>query len=555
MENNTKFCTSCGKQIPADAQFCSGCGAPQAVAEAPQNAETVVAETPVENYAPAAQTAPKGGVSVILTKILSPLIVASIALIMFITAFLPVIKISTGTDKSDSVYKIGAFNAVTFMFDSLKSVESEDLQDSLLYAKFEDNYELLYDEVKDLDIDDFDSYNELPARVKKLMNKTFILQTRMELQSEETKTNLSIVIAGLTALLYIVASVAFFAFALLNLVKALTANSDEEAKGTIEQSKLNMLFFAIPMVLAITYFSGIMSLASIGMSNASMSLAGAASFTFVVVFLAFAASVALEIVFNLEKFISTVKEKLMKLIGVGAALVLSVALLIALSSPILTAAVSAKFGGRNSEKTVNIPLETSYFAGLGMTEDEKEYADERFERDEDVKSYAVENLFDDFEYYTTKQIKDGKANSDNLDFVNGVSVYAGIYKTNFIYGLIALLYIVAFALSAYGVWSSLVAIVNGKKIGPSLTLANAIVVAVAVVLALVFAMAVNGAVKGFEIDDYSLGLSFGAICALLFAAGAKACEVVLGKMEAKVAIPVAEAPAETAEAPSNEENI
>ena len=34
MENNIKFCTNCGKQIPADAKFCSVCGAAQVSVEA-----------------------------------------------------------------------------------------------------------------------------------------------------------------------------------------------------------------------------------------------------------------------------------------------------------------------------------------------------------------------------------------------------------------------------------------------------------------------------------------------------------------------------------------
>jgi len=549
MENNTKFCSTCGKQIPADAQFCTVCGAPQTTV---QSVETATEESaPAAEAAPAQETSSKGSANSFLSKILSPLIVATIALIMMICAFLPIFKVTTGDDKEDPSYKVSAMNVASFMLDSFKSLSDEDIADSNLYSKFEDKYVDFRDAMSDFDADDYDSYDELPGRVKRLYNDLFIIQARMQLQSEETKTTLALVVAGLVALLYVAASVAFFVFALIKLIPALTTKEDgEAAAGGLPQNKLNMIFLAVPALLALLYFSGSMAFATLGISSSNLGVSGAATFNFVVVFIAICASIAFDIIFDVKAFLKAVKENLMKLIGVGAALALSVAMLIALSSPVLSASVSAKFGGRNSEKKVNIPLDTSYFAGLGMTDEEREYADKAFDSNEDVKEYSVENLFDDFEDYTTTEIKNGKANSDNEYFVKRVSIYSGLYKVNFFFGFISLLYIAAFAFAAYGVWYNLVAVMNGKKSGPSFNLACAIVVAVAAFLALVFAVVFNGAVKGFGIRDYSLGLSFGAICAILFAVGAKVCNTVFGKLAAKAdcealaaeAAPAGEAP-------------
>lgn len=553
MDNNTKFCSNCGKQIPADAQFCAVCGAPQATV---QSAENISAEeAPVAEAAPVTENAEgvKAFDKKLLSKILSPLIVAAIALVMLITAFLPIVKVNAGTDEDAPVYKVSALNTVTFMFDSFKSMSSEDIRDSKLYEKFEDQYENFYDEMKDLEAEDYDSYKELPGKIKNLYNKIFVTSTRMSLQSENYKTNLSLVVAGLAALLYVAASVAFFAFAVMNLLKAISANEEEEKKEAFDQKKMNKLFLAIPMVLALAFFSGKMAFTTFGISEKLMSLSGAAVFTFIVVFLAFAASLALEIVFDVKKFVSEVKEKLVKLIGVAVPLILSVVILIALSSPVLSASVSAKFGGRSSEKKMNIPLETSYFAGLRMTESEKENADEKFDSEDEAKELAVKSLFSGFANYSVKDVKEGEANSKNASFVSNVSSYAGVYKLNFVYGLVAVLYIVAFALAAYGVWCGLVAVINGEKEALSLAKVNAAVVAVAIVVALVFAISVNGAVKGFGVKDYSIGLSFGAILTLLLALVAAVSDKLVAFVKVKAA-PAAEAPvaAPEEEAPASQ---
>lgn len=558
MDNNTKFCSTCGKQIPADAQFCTVCGAPQTT---DQSVETAPEESaPAAEAAPAAENAEgvKAFDKKLLTKILSPLIVAAIALIMLITAFLPVVKVNAGTDEDAPVYKVSALNTVTFMFDSFKSMSSEDIRDSKLYEKFEEQYENFYDEMKDLGAEDYDSYKELPGKIKNLYNKIFVTSTRMSLQSENYKTNLSLVVAGLAALLYVVATVAFFAFAVMNLLKAVSANEEEEKKEAFDQKKLNKLFLAIPMVLALAFFSGKMAFTTFGISERLMSLSGAAVFTFIVVFLAFAASLALEILFDVKKFVSVAKEKLVKLIGVAASLLLSVVILITLSSPVLSASVSAKFGGRSGEKKMNIPLETSYFASLRMTESEKEYAESKFDTEDEAKEIAVKSLFGGFASYSVKDVKEGEANSKNASFVSNVSSYAGIYKLNFIYGLVAVLYIVAFALAAHGVWCGLVALLNGEKESVSFAKVNVAVVAVAVIAALVFAISVNGAVKDFGVKDYSLGLSFGAILTLLLALVAAVSDKLVAFVkvkaahagEAPVAAPAEETPAE--ETPAEE---
>ena len=551
MENNTKFCSTCGKQIPAEAQFCPVCGAPQTTV---QSAENAPAETaPAAEAAPAVENAEsvKSFDKKLLTKILSPLIVAAISFIMLITAFLPIVKVNAGTEKDDPVYKISALNTVTFMFDSFKSMPSEDLRDSKIYEKFEDQYEAFYDEMKDLEAEDYDSYKELPGRIKNLYNKIFITSTRMSLQSESYKTNLPLVVAGLASLIYVVASVAFFAFAVMNLLKAVSAKEEEEKKEVFDQKKLNKLFLAIPMVLALAFFSGRIALAALGISGREISASGAATFTFIVVFFAIAASLAFEILLDVKKFVITVKEKLFKLIGVVVPLLLSVIILITLSSPILSASVSAKFGGRSSEKKMNIPLETSYFAGLRMTESEKDYAEERFDAEDEVKEAAVKSLFGGFASYSVKDVKDGEANSKNASFVSGVSDYAGVYKLNFLYGLIAILYVAAFAIAAYGVWSGLVTIINGEKEVNSLAKVNVVVIAVAAVIAIVFAISVNGAVKGFGVKDYSLGLSFGAICSLALAIVLAASDKIFALVEAKTAPEVAAPVSETS---SEEEN-
>ena len=545
MENNFKFCSQCGKPLAPEAKFCASCGAAQSTNAAPApEAPAPAPEAPAYTYtapaneAPAYQAEPapeapaKGGN--FLTRCLTPLIVASLAFIMLITAFCPILKIdkSEDWDLKGAYLKVSAFNATQLMLDSFKEVEDyQDLYDSALYEKYEEQYEKLYDRYEDeLDeIDDVKNFNELPAGLRKAMNKITFMEMRLGHQISQEKTNIATIVSGLMGLAYIAISIAFFVVALIKLIKALTSK-DEENDGS--QAKVNRLFLAVPMVLAFAFFAFKMSLCAYGLSAAKVSVAGGAAFTFVIVALAVSASVVLGIVLNLSEAVAKIKANLMKLIGAGVSLLLSVLILFALSAPVLNATVTAEFDGRSKKTDAKISVDSSFFAGLQLTEEQKEYADEMADLDHDDAEYYVEDAFEEFEDYSVSEIKKGEADYENRNFIGTVAIIGGLYKANVIFGLISVLYLVAFAFALVSLWNTLSSIVNEKAVGKSFAVANIAIIGTALILAFAFMFVINGAVEKYGVSGYSLGIGFGIIAALLLAIGAKVAPSILFKGQA-----------------------
>lgn len=574
MENNIKFCTQCGQQLSADAMFCTKCGAAQSKVDAAPTAQPepqpVAQPTAQPATQPAAQSAAapneKKGLS-IPTKAIQPLIAAAVALLMLIMAFLPIANMKTSYYGVDEV-KIGvsAADSVTFMFDSFKSLDAKDLADSPLADKAED----IIEDMSDLE-EDADSFDELSPAAKKLVKQVLIITYRAQLQSEDTKSGLHFVIAGLSALLYIAAAVALFIISLFKLLRAFDLTEKlklNSLKLDLPKGIVNMIFFAVPMLLALTYYS----VASI--MGGDMSTSGGAVFTFILAALVLAAHIAVEFLVDKGAFIAAVKENMKKLISVGASLVLAIALLVSLSAPVLTANARLKVGKKASKYDAEFDVDKDYFASLNITEDqiesheesreeyEEQYEEYKEQYDKNKDWYGDDYSFDydtyeeyvakklqnytdrEYTYYTKSDVEEGKADYINTSLMNEIIMYDELYGMQSIYRFIPTLYIAAAMVALFVIWNNLVAIVNGKKNNkiPSkiVSIAGAAIVAIAVIIALIFASKISGAVKTYEVDNYSIGLSLGAIFAIVFAAGAVALEYMLPKLFGPVAPTAAE---------------
>ena len=238
----SKFCIHCGTQLVDEARFCSNCGKPQQSAEIDsadvcKGTPACIVEEATAEVPTATQEAPacavEEEVSEIPTvmqkeqdsfdtvskpkkKLSVPILIRNavllaVAVIMFAFSFAPIYEEEA---YGDELYmEVSPVNLITFMFDSFKTEDDDDLMDSPLYDEIEELSEKIQDEYDE-------DTEELTPRGKRLRSKCLILMYRLVLQSEEYPTGISEILPAVVSFIYMLLTLALLVFATLNFISS-----------------------------------------------------------------------------------------------------------------------------------------------------------------------------------------------------------------------------------------------------------------------------------------------------------------------------------------------
>lgn len=213
-ENATIYCRNCGRQCLEGDHFCPHCGLPLD----PTKCARVRVKKPRSAV-----------VSRLLTvKFFRNAAILLLSLLVLLTAFLPFVKLDTGTELSEMFgepmkieFRFSGIDFITLFFDSLhndtaKQIEESRLNDKLLDATAE--MAQAFESVEDV--------NDLTREQKHLVERVIHLGLRLTSRSEDAAFAPSLLLAAVTSFLYMTFAVGFVAVALLNLLWHLLGRRD-----------------------------------------------------------------------------------------------------------------------------------------------------------------------------------------------------------------------------------------------------------------------------------------------------------------------------------------
>ena len=217
-ENTGIYCRNCGRQCLAGDSFCPTCGLPLDPVKGERTREVVHERKP---RSPVASR-------FLSVKFFRNAAILLLSLLVLVTAFVPLVQGDTGTEINALVgipvkieFRFGGMDFITFFFDNLhndtaKEIEESRLCDRLLDAEAE--AEQTFKGVTNT--------NDLTRDQKQLIERLMHLSLRVMLRSEDAAFAPSLLFAAVTSLLYMLFAVAFFVFALLNLLFHLLGRRD-----------------------------------------------------------------------------------------------------------------------------------------------------------------------------------------------------------------------------------------------------------------------------------------------------------------------------------------
>ena len=536
-----KFCTNCGAELEENVKFCTSCGT-QVTSEA----------SAPEKEAPAQKNTSMN------TKKLLSLGVAALAFVlsfvMLILAFCPILKeIQPGSLEAE--LKISPLQNVAFVFDAIQSKDYEDLEDTLLYERYEDAAEEFYDE---LDGDE-DDYDDLSAKAKRLYNKCSILQTRLAMRTDTVGLNPSMLIAAVLSLVYVLVAAALFALSAWYLLTLLlgTEGIGEKLEGLRSLSFLNKpeacvkkyliaALCALPMV-AIALF-GTMFMTFEGESLKTV-IAGPGVCVIVFSALLFGGLIA-------ERMLAGECKLDRALITCGIAFVCALLLTVLAFAPVIRANIKAEFDGRSTKKTAHTSMSASALTSWFVTKETKDQLKDSMEDMEDVyndedeaKEMLVNSACPSFGYYKFRDVEDGEYNVSILSFLLVTHVAGGYLGMSWVFGLVTLFNLLVVIAGCALMWCNLNAIAGGKTIeaiGKYAKCVGLIAAVVALLIAILFAIMTTSTIDKYMKNDYkiSVGVGAGIIFMVIFAVVNFLLPTIMDKVSAGLPKKAEDAPAE-----------
>jgi len=466
-----KICPNCNTECAPEASFCTKCGTaltgkspvaqPVSVAQ-PEPAPEVAAQPeptpvaqPTREFAPAAQpksqtfarpqalvmqpqaTRPPRKMTFNLKKLICSGVLTVLSLVLLLFSFLPVAKSSIENSDMDISVKINAFDAVGFMFDTLKNQEYEDILDSKLGDKIED----LSDELED-EYDDIDDLSDLPRSANKTISKLVKLSYKMGLRSEDTKFSTTVFIGGIAALTYIALTFSAFVYAVLTLASVFAkteSHSDKSIKHLIIAPFMAWISAIALKLSNLTVFFNTMG-SDDGAKTSSPLFIWGVIFAVVIV----AARIMQSIIFEKKEF------SIQNLITGSITFVLAIATVLLCTSNVMKAKVEAIFENKDTESTATVKVDPSiYTQFLEYDFDNKDDDEEKTkpkDQDKDVYKTMLSSLMKGYENYTVKEVKKGEADAhtDNV-IVSSLSMWNSSLMTLFGFTSLFLILAAAFA--------------------------------------------------------------------------------------------------------------
>lgn len=575
----TKFCINCGNGLPAEAKFCSACGAPQAEQEAaPVQAESAaMANAPVQEAVAApvyaapvsAPAAPKKKKKMCkekkswIIKLIRNSLITAISLVMLIMAFLPIVSFDvkdsldavgmdsllSKIDNDDEIYfNMNAFDFAAILFDTMKSYDEDDLYDSNLKDKLSDVMDELEDEI---DYDD----EEISDKGIRLLDKAFTLTLRYLCQSEEVSVTPAIVVLPVMAIVYILVALAAFVLSVLNLLSCF-AFGKKFADNRIFKALVSLIAI-VPVVVYALFYVSTACFSPVGMSGALVTM-------LVMSVVAIALLIVYSIIF--EKHEAKLKPVARIVACAVAALVIGLTF-----APFANSNIKSEFKNTSSKKEVSISVGANDFDSFIITESMDESLESMVDMSKSETKNELESAFDYFSYFTTKQIKNGMADSVNLQLIMMLFATEGAYVILPIFTALPILNLLVLIFAGLILWQNIKYFIlreYSKKVVKTSKILAAVFAAIALALVVVFVAMLAYFTSEYGPKNYSVSVGAGFIVMLVSVIAMVCCPFKFGNKtetpvyayaapvanEAAASAPVAEEASAQAEPVSDDED-
>lgn len=506
-----KFCIYCGAEISPDAIFCSDCGKKQpekaATLVEPQKADSDAVAAPVfipSEPSPARKTKASGS---FIARIIRNSILLFLALIMVISAFLPLTTFEFNYSYSDFDLEINlsAVDQVVVLFDSFKNLDNEELMETKLWEKATEIGEFIEDNYDDED-------DELSELAEEKLSKFCLLLVRMNAQSEDFSTPVMYYVSSVFSLIYIVNAIALFVFALLNLLasfKLLGSAKESMYKWTVRALTLT------PVLLIIAFFN-----ISIALSKSAVPMmSDTAIETIVLSITAIISLLVLRIVFSKGEG---------KLCPVPRAIAATLAIIVIFLSfaPVFTASVYTTFSGSEKAKTADIKMNVSFFEAFHIDELTKAELEDKLENyTTEQKTNTLAAIFAQFNSIRKKDAEGasgGLINNSLIVTLFGMKTSSAVLK---LIPLISLLYIGTIVGASLILWQNASYFANSQY-SKRIVIAGKITSAVCATLALAASITLLVVIQSLDSylpKGYDISISAGVIFLALFAFGSIFC--------------------------------
>lgn len=512
-----KFCTNCGAQLSSDAKFCYNCGKQQDLVESSEisveNQQVLESqpvkepiETPIYNetneYCKQNQNNCKNksfksilkGGSVI--DFIRKCLFTVLALVMFGLSFAPVYSYNFVYNKNDVKISYTAIDGITFMFDSFKSLTTEDLQDSDLAIEIEDLIKEMAEEIF--------KNGEISSYGENLLNQLCIKEIRLKLQEDTFNTMSIIVINGIFSLGYILLTASFLVLAVLDLLKG---NKNKYV------SVLAVTSFAFSIILYSTY-SFMLKLINASSSTLDSSIGGGTLATLIISGIIFVAISVMRYIANKGKGLQKVN-----IIPRIVAIALSILVITLSFSSVYSVGVRTLFSERETKTEVSIKVDATLFTDFEITENEDAIESLKALSKASKQEY-FENLFNDYGDYTVREVKNGDcdAMTNNIIYLLAASkLVVGVAQ---VFAIVPILFLLGLIFAAMVLSQNILYFMNGayneKFVRTSKTL-SLVFALLGFIMSVLFLIIVNNFVSMYMPKGFTVSLASGVILLLVFA--------------------------------------
>lgn len=534
-QQSFKFCSNCGTRLTQEQRFCSNCGFDAGVGAPVPAPQQYSAPTPTPQFVPEQPSAPaytpcvesqpqnnaepqpefdfsndqdfmsqfvsspesevpkrpKGQLKSKILRIVGSSLMLVLAIFMLISSFMPLItyKVDMGLEK-DLKINFNSVDSVKMAVNSFGSLDEEDFMEK--YQELIEDYEEYFE--------DFEEGRKL-SKASEYVKKHIMLS----LKSENTSPNLSAVVSGVLATVQIIISVILVIVALVKFIASFSGKGDvvHGASFMLFGTSAIMMFTNLYIHKNTLFWSLMMGGGDVLVSKWQLTM-------HIIVLLGIIAALVLRIID--KPFRVGAKEIIKRSLGLAFA----IALLISASMPLVNAQIKAEFDDTDKVTTVVCPVKPVIFTILQLSENNKEYFESVLETDN---IEPAEEIFEDFEYYSKKEVKKDEDGINSGMFRYLLFAFGG-YQYSFAFALGTLVY----ALIVFGalvlLWHNIYSFVTRRK--PSTAVAVLIKMLIvfmgvaALTLAIVMMFIINFNADLAELK-YTISLASGPIVMLISA--------------------------------------
>ncbi len=472
-------CEACGTESAPDAVFCSVCGTRFEKRANPRSNNTHDSCKKVR--------APKSKSVLSVREIVKKSIVSLVSLLILIFAFLPVVTLnfkvdSTYTKVNSFDVKLTAFDCIGMCFDSMKSMDSDELRDS-------DYYDEILNITEDLS-DDLDS-----DELKEACGKLTFYTIKMFLSGKNAKFRVVYLISAVLALALVLLALATFVLSVIDLILFVLRKEITVLSKIVKNFLALLPAFMILLFAAISYSYG-----GINSSNCTSSLT-ATNVLVIVLSLCTLVYLAVDRIFFSGKLEVNVKAIVFRSLSAVFACVL----LFTMFMPVMSLNVKTEFDGKTKAESASVGFDASYFGNFDLTE---EQLDEYEGKTEETVVFQIQGAFKAIGEYSKKEFLRGESNVQNTVILNNAFCGFGGADCAWLMAMIPVASLLLGAIAVILIWQNIIAVVEGTSPRGALTITVRII-AIALAAVAVALVAVFAVVSNYNLDFVDFSTLFG----------------------------------------------